>query len=212
MAKKGEQLPGILVVLSGPAGVGKTTVAARLLEKPGYVRSVSATTRAPRAGEVNGKDYHFVAHGEFRKLIEQGELIEHAEVHGNFYGTPKQPLRDAMAKNQVMLLVIDVNGGVQVKAKKLDALLLFLKAPSHGELTRRLEKRATESAEEQAKRLAKAIEEQKTAETHYDQVLVNDALEKCVANVDNAITARRRDLKARVEKGEQLYLGLTKAN
>jgi guanylate kinase len=212
MAKSAQPLPGILVVLSGPAGVGKTTVAARLLEKAGYVRSVSATTRAPRPGEVNGRDYHYVSRDEFTALIGQGELIEHAEVHGNFYGTPMQPLREALAANKVMLLVIDVNGGVQVKNKKLDALLLFLKAPSQTELTRRLEKRATESPEEQAKRLAKAMQELKVAEADYDRVLVNDDLERCVAAVAAAVENKRRDLQSRQDKGEALYPGLTRAN
>jgi guanylate kinase len=208
MAKSVENLPGLLVVLSGPAGVGKTTVAARLLEHEGFVRSISATTRAPRQGEVNGREYHFVTQEEFKRLIASGELIEHAEVHGNIYGTPKQPLRDALGKRQVMLMVIDVIGGWQVKGKGLDALLLFLRAPSQNELTRRLEKRATESAEEQAKRLAKASTELKIAETEYDQVLVNDDLVKCVANVAKAIEKRRRELKARLDKGEKLYIGL----
>ena len=212
MAQKAQKLPGILVVLSGPAGVGKTTVAARLLEQEGYVRSISATTRAPRPGEMNGRDYHFVSREEFKSLIAQGELIEHAEVHGNYYGTPKQPLRDALAMKQVMLLVIDVNGGVQVKNRKLDALLLFLKAPSHTELTRRLEKRATESPAEQAKRLAKAMEELKVAETDYDRVVVNDDLERCVAAVAAAVETKRRELQSRQDKGEALYPGLSKAN
>ncbi|MBP9891073.1 MAG: guanylate kinase [Planctomycetes bacterium] len=212
MAQSAQQLPGILVVLSGPAGVGKTTVAARLLENDGYVRSVSATTRAPRAGEVNGRDYHYVSREEFKALIEQDDLIEHAEVHGNFYGTPMQPLREALAQNKVMLLVIDVNGGVQVKSKKLEALLLFLKAPSQTELTRRLEKRATESPVEQAKRLAKAMDELKVAEANYDRVLVNDDLDRCVAALAAAIDTKRRELLARRDKGETLYPGLTRAN
>lgn len=208
MSGQAQQLPGLLVVLSGPAGVGKTTVAARLIEQQGYVRSVSATTRAPRTGEVNGKDYHFVTREEFQRLIDQGELIEHAEVHGHFYGTPKQPLREALGKQQVMLLVIDVHGGLQVRDKNLDALLLFLRAPSHGELTRRLEKRATESAEEQARRLAKSVEEQRLAEQHYDRVLVNDDLQRCVDAVSTEVQAARRRLFARAEHGEELYPGL----
>lgn len=212
MTQSAQQLPGILVVLSGPAGVGKTTVAARLLENEGYVRSISATTRAPRPGEVNGRDYHFVSSDEFKSLIEQGELIEHAEVHGNFYGTPKQPLREALARNQVMLLVIDVSGGVQVKGQKLDALLLFLRAPSRSELTRRLEKRATESPEEQAKRLAKALQEQMVADAEYDRVVLNDDLEQCVAALATEIETRRHILKVRRDNGETLYSGLAKAN
>ncbi len=212
MAQSAKPLPGILVVLSGPAGVGKTTVATRLLENEGYVRSISATTRAPRPGEVNGRDYHFVSSDEFKSLIRQGELIEHAEVHGNSYGTPKQPLREALSRNQVMLLVIDVSGGVQVKGQKLDALLLFLRAPSQSELTRRLEKRATESPEEQAKRLAKALQEQKVADAEYDRVVLNDDLSRCVAALATEIETRRHVLKARQDNGETLYSGLAKAN
>ena len=105
-----DELPGLLVVLSGPSGVGKTTVAGRLLQNPGYVRSVSVTTRPIRAGEVEGSDYHFVGKDRFDSLCQRGEMIEHANVHGNYYGTPKEPLRRALGQGKVILLVIDVEG------------------------------------------------------------------------------------------------------
>ena len=206
-----DKLPGLLVVLSGPAGVGKTTVAAKLLERPGFLRSVSATTRPMRSGEVDGRDYSFVTREQFGRLQDQNELIEYAEVFGNQYGTPKQPLRDAISKRQVMLLTIDVHGGQQVAGKQLDALLIFLTPPSKLELTRRLEKRATESAAEQAKRLARAADELKLASEFYDAVVVNDDLDSCVRKVGEEIDKRRLLLKARLEKGETLYRGLGKS-
>ncbi|MHC4840740.1 MAG: guanylate kinase, partial [Planctomycetota bacterium] len=112
-------LPGLLVVLSGPSGVGKTTVAERLIERGGYARSVSVTTRPPREDEQDGSDYKFISRSEFRTLVEKGELIEHAEVHENLYGTPKDPVRATVEDGSVLVLVIDVDGGEQVKTPGL---------------------------------------------------------------------------------------------
>lgn len=202
------KLPGLLVVLSGPSGVGKTTVASKLLQRPDYVKSVSVTTRAIRAGEVDGRDYQFVSREVFVGLAQQGELIEHAEVYGNFYGTPKEPLRRAVAQKQVMLLVIDIDGGSQVRRKELDALLIFLAPPSTTELVKRLEGRATEDIKQQTVRLQRAELELHRAREVYDHVLINADLEQCVNDVDALVQVARRKLKDRRDAGEELYRGL----
>ncbi|MDC1141786.1 guanylate kinase [Planctomycetota bacterium] len=208
-AEKGN-LPGLLVVLSGPSGVGKTTVAERLIERGGYSRSVSVTTRPRREDEEDGSDYSFIGHDEFRKLVEKGELVEHAEVHGNLYGTPKNPVRCAVENGNVLVLVIDVDGGGQVKTKDLDALLLFLTPPTSGELVRRLQARGTENVKQQTIRLSKAEQEMEKAQTYYDHILVNDELEKCVAAVDALVNEARTTLKQRQDAGEKLYPGLAR--
>lgn len=203
-----EQLPGLLVVLSGPAGVGKTTVASRLLAQPGFVRSVSATTRPARQGEVDGKDYHFVSPEEFARLKAANELVEYAEVFGRSYGTPKEPLRNAIRKNEVMLLVIDVAGGRQVREKRLDALLVFLRAPDKVELQRRLEQRGTEDVKQRTERLSRAEIELRVGQTEYDHVVVNDDLDRCVQEVQGLILKKRAQLAKRRQAGETLYPGL----
>ncbi|MCC6465382.1 MAG: guanylate kinase [Planctomycetes bacterium] len=203
-----QELPGMLVVLSGPSGVGKTTVAARLVEKGGYVRSISVTTRAPRGEEVDGRDYRFQTVEQFESLCARAELIEHAEVHGKFYGTPKQPLRDALARNQVMLLVIDVDGAFQVKHSRLDALLVFLLPPDRHELARRLGERGTEDVSQRTVRLNRAQIEEQRAREFYDHLVVNDDLERCVEKVHELVLQARRGLAQRLQAGEKLYPGL----
>ena len=201
-------LPGILVVLSGPSGVGKTTVAQRLIAKGGYRRSVSVTTRPMREGEVDGRDYHFVARTEFERMRDAGELMESAEVHGNFYGTPKQPLRDAVQASEALLLVIDVKGGQQVQARKLDAFLVFLVPPDRKELARRLGERATEDNMQQTIRLNRADIEFEAARELYDEVIINKELDACVEEVHQAIQHARKRLAERKQAGETLYPGL----
>lgn len=203
-----QKLPGLLVVLSGPSGVGKSTVAAKLMQRPDYVRSISATTRARRGSEREGVDYQYVSRQTFEDLVQRGELIEYAQVHGNYYGTPKEPLRRAMALGQVMLMVIDVNGGAQIKAKELDALLVFLLPPDKGELARRLQERETEDVKQQTQRLQAADIEIHRAHDLYDKLIVNKDLEKCVEEVHAAVQNARRALQDRRNAGEQLYPGL----
>jgi guanylate kinase len=205
-----EDLPGILVVLSGPSGVGKTTVSQRLVDGGGCLRSVSATTRKPRDGEQEGKDYHFVSHDEFQKLLTGGELIEHAEVHGEFYGTPKGPLREAIDRNMILLLTIDVKGGAQVLQQGLDALLIFLTAPDT-ELAKRLAGRATEDEKQQTIRLQRAHLEREQAMQRYHHILENTDLDECVRKVGELIKQARKQLLERKNKGETLYPGLDKA-
>lgn len=172
-------LPGRLVVLSGASGAGKSTIVHRLIDRAaGKVRrSISATTRAPREGEVPGLDYHFVTADEFDAL--RGDLLESAEVHGAWYGTPASPVRDALARGECVVLVIDVQGGFQIRRKVPNALLVFVQAPSLRELEARLRERGTDDDATIARRLTNARREIEAARD-YDVQLVNDDLEACV--------------------------------
>jgi guanylate kinase len=173
------QLRGRLVVISGASGSGKSTLVERLLARPGLrlQRSVSATTRKPRAGENPGRDYVFVTKEEFERTT--GRLLEHAEVHGHFYGTPAEPVRRAMAQGICVLLVIDVQGGIQVRQKVPGALLIFIQAPSLDALETRLRMRGTDDAATIERRLANARRELEMAEA-YDIHVINDEVERAV--------------------------------
>jgi guanylate kinase len=162
------------VVLAGPTAVGKGTVAAAVRERhPEVWISVSATTRAPRPGEVDGLHYWFVSEAEFDRMIAAGELLEWAVVHGTArYGTPRLPVERALAEARPALLEIDLQGARQVRASMPQALFVFLKPPSWQELVRRLTGRGTESAEEQARRLETARAEL-AAEAEFDVTIVN---------------------------------------
>lgn len=183
---------GLLVVVAGPSGVGKGTVHAELRRRlPDAVLSVSATTRAPRPGEVDGVDYDFVDVPTFRRMIADGELLEWAEYAGNLYGTPRDPAAEAVGRGEVVLLDIEVQGALQVKAADPDALLVFLHPPSMAELERRLRGRGTEPDETIARRLEVAREEIAGADA-FDLQVVNDQLDDCVEQVLTAIAAARR--------------------
>lgn len=166
--------PSRLVVLAGPTAVGKGTVAAYVREHhPDVWLSVSATTRPPRPGEVDGVHYLFVDDAEFDRLVEAGEMLEWAVVHGvHRYGTPRGPVDAALAAGRPALLEIDLQGARQVRANMPEALLVFLKPPSWDELVRRLVGRGTETEEERERRLATAREEL-AAEAEFDRVIVN---------------------------------------
>ncbi|PKR46268.1 guanylate kinase [Streptomyces sp. EAG2] len=166
-----------LTVLSGPSGVGKSTVVAHMRkEHPEVWLSVSATTRKPRPGEKHGVQYFFVSDEEFDKLIANGELLEWAEFAGNRYGTPRRAVQDRLEAGEPVLLEIDLQGARQVKESMADAQLVFLAPPSWEELVRRLTGRGTESAEVIERRLAAARIEL-AAETEFDTTLVNTSVE-----------------------------------
>jgi len=174
--------PGKLVVLSGPGGVGKSTVAKVLKESSPFFVSVSATTRAPRFNEVNGIDYHFYSNEEFDSAIASNEFLEWAEFAGNRYGTPRKAVEDSLRVGKSVLLEIEIAGAKQVKAKVPEAILVFLEPPTWEELVSRLEGRGTDSPERRAARLALAQEEMAAA-SFFDRVLINDQVDGVVASL-----------------------------
>lgn len=174
--------PGKLVVLSGPGGVGKSTVAKVLKESSPFFVSVSATTRAPRFNEVNGIDYHFYSNEEFDAALASNEFLEWAEFAGNRYGTPRKAVEDSLREGKSVLLEIEIAGAKQVKAKVPEAILVFLEPPTWEELVSRLEGRGTDSPERRAARLALAQEEMAAA-SFFDKVLINDQVDGVVASL-----------------------------
>lgn len=170
---------GRLLVLSGPGGVGKSTVAKALRNQPGFWVSVSATTRAPRFNEIHGVDYFYYSNEEFDQAIANDEFLEWAEFAGNRYGTPRKAVEDALAAGTHVLLEIEIAGAQQVRAHSAEAILVFLEPPSWEELVSRLEGRGTDSPERRAARLALAQEELAAASL-FDSVIVNTQVQEVV--------------------------------
>ncbi len=180
------------LVLAAPSGAGKTTIARLLRERrPDVVFSVSATTRAPRPGESDGVDYHFVDAPEFRRMIAAGELIEWAEVHGNLYGTPLRNVDDAVARREYLLLDIDVQGARQLREKLPQAVFVFVLPPSGLVLCERLAGRGSEDVEVRRRRLANARDEIREA-AGFDYAIVNDDLPHAVDEVERILLAETR--------------------
>lgn len=173
---------GNLYVISGPSGTGKGTVCAELLKEIGNEFSVSMTTREPREGEVDGREYYFVTKEVFIENIEAGNFLEHATVFDNLYGTPKDMVINRLERGRNVILDIDVQGGLQVKKAMPEAVLIFILPPSLAELRRRLEGRGTETAEKVEKRLGQALNEIKLI-GEYDYYIVNDNIDEAVAQV-----------------------------
>jgi guanylate kinase len=174
--------PGKLLVLSGPGGVGKSTVAQSLREAEDFWVSVSATTRKPRSNEIDGRDYFFVSDEEFTRMINANEFLEWAEFAGNRYGTPQEKVEHALLLGRNVLLEIEIVGAKQVKAHLPQSILVFLEPPTWEELVARLEGRGTDSPERRAERLELAQEELAAA-SFFDVVLVNDQVESVVGKL-----------------------------
>ena len=184
---------GLLIILSSPSGAGKSTLSRRLLEwDPALSFSVSATTRQPRAGEVDGKDYHFMTPAEFEKLVGENGMLEHATVFGNSYGSPKAPVEAAIESGRDVLFDIDWQGAQQIQNSTLasNTLSIFILPPSIKELRFRLEARGQDSEEVIAKRMQKSWDEI-SHWAEYDYVLVNDDLEHADQRLKTIISAAR---------------------
>ena len=190
---------GKTFIISGPSGVGKSTVLAALLESRENVYfSVSATTREARPGEVDGVHYHFLDVDTFRQWIAKDEFLEYAEYVGNFYGTPKKFVDAAMNQGKDVILDIEVQGAIQVTSKRPDAVRIFIAPPSWAELERRLTERGTDSPDKVQKRLLRAKVEFQTAHT-YDYFVINDTVEKAVGELNAIMTAEHCKPKERME-------------
>jgi guanylate kinase len=183
---------GLTLILSAPAGAGKSTLTGRLMAEEAALRlSISATTRAPRGAEVDGTHYYFLDRATFEVRREAGEFLEWAEVHGNLYGTPRAPVEAALAAGADVLFDIDVQGAAQVAAKAPDDVVrVFILPPSHQELRRRLESRGTDSPDAVARRLANANREIERC-GEFDYVLVNDDLDEALASLRAILAAER---------------------
>ena len=181
---------GILVVVSGFSGSGKGTLMKALVEKyHQYALSISATTRQPRPGEENGREYFFVTREAFQKMAEENALIEYAQYVENYYGTPREYVEKQLASGRDVILEIEIQGALRIKEQYPDALLLFVTPPSAEELKRRLTNRGTESAEVIEARLKRAAEEAEGVEA-YDYIVVNDDLEACTERLQQLIEAQ----------------------
>ena len=183
---------GILVVVSGFSGAGKGTLMKELLKRyDNYALSISATTRAPREGETDGKEYFFVTKEQFEKMRDERKLVEYAQYVNNYYGTPKEYVEQKMAEGKDVILEIEIQGALKVKKRFPDALLLFVTPPSAEELRRRLVGRGTETLEVINARLARAAEEASGMEA-YDYLLINDDLDRCVEEMHQLIQLQHR--------------------
>lgn len=177
-----------LFVVSGASGTGKTTLCRDLERELGLFFSVSVTTRAPRVGEVAGRDYHFISQEEFDKMVSEGRFLEWAGVHGKFYGTPRGPVESSLQEGRDVLLDLDTQGALNLKKILPEAVLIFIKPPSIDELRKRLESRGTDSPETIAKRIARA-EHEIDQSVHYDHVVVNRDLQEAKRELKAIITS-----------------------
>lgn len=190
---------GILAVVSGFSGAGKGTLMKALLEKHhNYALSISATTREPREGETDGREYFFVTKEAFEEMIQKGQLIEHAQYVNNYYGTPRQYVFQQMADGRDVILEIEIQGARKIREQFPNAVLLFVTTRDAQVLRERLVKRGTESQEVILQRLLRAVQESEGIE-EYDYLVVNDRLDDCVAEIHSIIESEHRKIRYNME-------------
>ncbi|MBT1279687.1 guanylate kinase [Thermoanaerobacter sp. CM-CNRG TB177] len=193
---------GLLIVLSGPSGAGKGTICKALMEKEKDLKlSISATTRQPRSGEIEGKNYFFKSEEEFEKMIENDSFLEWAKVYGHYYGTPKDFVLKNLDEGNDVVLEIDIQGALKIKEKFPEGVFIFILPPSMEELKNRIKKRGTETEEEIIKRFKSAYEELNYV-SRYNYVVINDSVEEAVEKINAIIIAE----KCRVDRNKDLYL------
>ena len=187
---------GLLIVVSGPAGSGKGTVNAKLLETGDFVFSVSATTRAPRPGERDGVNYYYISQEEFRRRIDAGEMLEYTQYCGNYYGTPLREAEAVMESGKNLILEIEVEGAMNVKAKYPDAVLILLLPPDFSTQEARLRGRGTEEEENILARLARAHEELAVLD-RYDYIVYNEdnGVDACIAEIQDIVRVEKMAVK-----------------
>jgi guanylate kinase len=179
--------PGRLIVLTGPSGVGKGTLMRSLLQRhPELYYSVSATTRSPRPGEINGKNYYFISRSKFEKLMAEGEFLEWAEFAGNYYGTPREAVLNQINSSKLVILEIELEGARQIRASFPSAFSIFILPPSFEELEKRIRSRAQDSEEAIARRLHRAKEEVNAAD-EFDIQIINDDFETALNDIETAL-------------------------
>ena len=195
---------GLLIVLSGPSGVGKGTVRAAIFskEEQKFVYSISATTRLPRTGETDGVDYFFKTREEFEQMIQNKQLLEYAEYVGNYYGTPLEYVENTLAKGKDVFLEIDVQGAIQVRELMPDGVFIFLTPPDLNELESRIVNRGTDSDEVIAKRMKTAREELELMK-YYDYSVVNDTVDNAVQKIEAIIQTEHLRIQRNLESIEE---------
>lgn len=179
---------GLLIVVSAPSGCGKGTILKQILKDEKYYYSVSATTRKPREGEIDGVHYCFLNHEQFENLIAENAFLEHASYCGNYYGTLRKPIEENLANGRHVILEIEVNGAMQIRKLCPEAKFIFIAPPSLDAVKKRLEHRGTESAEVIAQRLQQA-EQELCYKNQYDYCIINDILKEAIADFESVIRA-----------------------
>lgn len=195
------QKKGLLIVISGPSGAGKGTICKSIIEKNDCWISVSATTRTPRAGEIEGTNYYFLTKEEFKKKIEDDDFLEYVEVYGNLYGTPRSKVQEMLDSGKDVILEIDIQGALKVKEKVDDGVYIFILPPSMEELKQRIIKRGSETPESLMTRFKAAYEEINFI-SKYNYAVINNTVEEAVKNIQCIITAE----KCRVDRVKESFL------
>ncbi|MEW8955299.1 guanylate kinase [Clostridium sp.] len=192
---------GILIVISGPSGAGKGTICKELLNRHDFYLSVSATTRSPRIGEVEGENYYFKTREEFLEKIEEGDFLEYAEVYGNLYGTPKSKVQEMIDEGKDVILEIDIQGALKVKENVSEGVFVFILPPSMEELKQRIIKRGSETEESLMTRFKSAYQEINYI-SKYNYAVVNDTVEEAVQKIESIMIAE----KCRVDRMKEKIL------